>query len=155
MWMQLRRPSLQAIRAAELLPSAKKANRDSHKTAFGRNCSTPFPFHITSIVEQSISNTSLQIEQSSVPFSHQRYYATNSQSSQNDAQSTNTKTNSATETISSFYKRPLPNHLIPFSSEQGKELFKEAIADGKMESYWTLAEQFHTQSEPACMNLVL
>ncbi len=49
-----------------------------------------------------------------------------------------------------FYKKPLPNFLIPFSSEDGKALFKDALVNGKMESYWTLAEQFNTQSEPAC-----
>ncbi|PRP82693.1 hypothetical protein PROFUN_10057 [Planoprotostelium fungivorum] len=47
---------------------------------------------------------------------------------------------------SSFYKRPLPNHLVPFSSP-------EALDTGSMESYWTLAEQFHTQSEPAYCGL--
>ncbi len=49
----------------------------------------------------------------------------------------------------SFYRRPLPSFLIPFSSTEGKQLFKEALPEGHMESYWALAEQFHTQSEPA------
>lgn len=70
----------------------------------------------------------------------------------------NTKTYNLTKSISpkyskplppSFYKRPLPSILIPFSSKEGKQIFKEALYEGTMENYWTLAEQFHTQSEPA------
>ncbi len=52
--------------------------------------------------------------------------------------------------IESFYKRPLPDFLIPFSSTRGKQLFRETLEKGILESYWPLAEQFHTQSEPAC-----
>jgi len=57
------------------------------------------------------------------------------------------------EDIVSFYKKPLPLHLISFSSPEGKLLFKEALQEKAMESYWTLAEQFHTQSEPAYCGL--
>lgn len=53
----------------------------------------------------------------------------------------------------SFYKRPLPNNLHSFSSPIGKALFKEALESNGMENYWTLAEQFNTQSEPACIFL--
>lgn len=58
---------------------------------------------------------------------------------------------SNTQKTESFYKRPLPPHLISFSSAEGKKLFKEALEKGIIESYWKLAEQFHTQSEPACL----
>lgn len=53
----------------------------------------------------------------------------------------------------SFYRRPLPAPLIPFSSEPGRRLFREALAAGTMEGYFPLAEQFHTQAEPAFCGL--
>jgi hypothetical protein len=49
-----------------------------------------------------------------------------------------------------FYMRPLPSFCIPFSSSQGKQLFREALEAGGMEGYFALAEQYHTQSEPEC-----
>ena len=49
----------------------------------------------------------------------------------------------------SFYRRDLPADLIPFNSPQGRRLFTEALADGTMECYFPLAEQFTTQAEPA------
>ena len=49
----------------------------------------------------------------------------------------------------SFYGRSLPSTLIPFSSTKGKQLFREALAAGTMESYFPLSEQFTTQSEPS------
>ncbi|MFO0618946.1 MAG: phytochelatin synthase family protein [Polyangiaceae bacterium] len=48
-----------------------------------------------------------------------------------------------------FYRRPIPDGLIVFSSAEGKALFREALADGTMESFFALSEQFHTQAEPA------
>ena len=48
-----------------------------------------------------------------------------------------------------FHKRPLPESLISLSSKNGKEIFREALAGGGMESYFSLAEQFVTQSEPS------
>eukprot|EP00300_Choanocystis_sp_HF-7_P006693 c14850_g1_i1.p1 GENE.c14850_g1_i1~~c14850_g1_i1.p1 ORF type:complete len:502 (+),score=72.69 c14850_g1_i1:152-1657(+) len=53
----------------------------------------------------------------------------------------------------SFYMRELPPSLIAFSSSEGKEIFKEALADGTMECYFVLSEQFSTQSEPAFCGL--
>ncbi len=53
----------------------------------------------------------------------------------------------------SFYRRPLPEAQIPFASERGRRLFREALAEGHMEGYFALAEQFHTQSEPAFCGL--
>jgi glutathione gamma-glutamylcysteinyltransferase len=53
----------------------------------------------------------------------------------------------------SFYRRPLPEALVAFSSPEGKALFREALAAGTMEGYFSLAEQFHTQSDPAFCGL--
>ncbi|MFN7143805.1 MAG: phytochelatin synthase family protein [Myxococcota bacterium] len=50
---------------------------------------------------------------------------------------------------STFYRRPLPDALVPFSSADGRALFREALALGGMEGWFPLAEHFHTQSEPA------
>ena len=55
--------------------------------------------------------------------------------------------------LPSFYKRPLPPGCIAFSSEEGRRLFREALAHGTMEGYFALAEQFHTQAEPAFCGL--
>lgn len=49
-----------------------------------------------------------------------------------------------------WYQRPLPPNLVPFSSNRGKQLFKEAVVRGGMEGYFALAEQFQTQSTPSC-----
>lgn len=54
---------------------------------------------------------------------------------------------------STFYRRPLPDELIPFASPQGRVLFQEALAAGGMEGWFALAEQFHTQSDPAFCGL--
>ena len=48
-----------------------------------------------------------------------------------------------------FHKRPLPDHLISLSSKNGKQLFREALGTGGMESFFALSEQFVTQSEPS------
>jgi glutathione gamma-glutamylcysteinyltransferase len=53
----------------------------------------------------------------------------------------------------SFYRRPLPDRVIPFSSPEGRRLFREALAAGTLEGYFPLAEQFHTQAEPAFCGL--
>lgn len=52
-----------------------------------------------------------------------------------------------------FYRRPLPTSCIAFSSTEGRQLFREAIELGGMEGYFALAEQFHTQAEPAFCGL--
>lgn len=52
-----------------------------------------------------------------------------------------------------FYRRPLPTSCIAFSSTEGRQLFREALDLGGMEGYFALAEQFHTQAEPAFCGL--
>jgi len=59
-------------------------------------------------------------------------------------------TASASET---FYRRPLPDGLIPFASPEGRQLFQEALTEGGMQGWFALAEQFHTQSDPAFCGL--
>ena len=51
------------------------------------------------------------------------------------------------------YRRPLPNDAIAFSSPDGRRLFAEASGEGGMDGYFALAEQFHTQSDPAFCGL--
>lgn len=53
----------------------------------------------------------------------------------------------------SFYRRELPLPAVAFSSAEGRALFREALAAGTMECYFTLAEQLHTQAEPAFCGL--
>jgi glutathione gamma-glutamylcysteinyltransferase len=48
-----------------------------------------------------------------------------------------------------IYMRPLPTDLVALDSRDGRELFTEALLRGTMEGYFKLAQQFHTQSDPA------
>lgn len=52
-----------------------------------------------------------------------------------------------------FYKRPLPAGCVPFASDEGRQLFQEALTSGTMAGYFALAEQFHTQADPAFCGL--
>src|SRR3954453_15959961 len=52
-----------------------------------------------------------------------------------------------------LYRRSLPDDAIAFSSPEGREVFAEALATGGLEGYFPLAEQFHTQSDPAFCGL--
>ena len=52
-----------------------------------------------------------------------------------------------------FYRRPLPNTCVSFTSQEGRELFHQALEAGHMESYFPLAAQFRTQDEPTYCGL--
>jgi glutathione gamma-glutamylcysteinyltransferase len=52
-----------------------------------------------------------------------------------------------------LYRRPLPSEAIAFSSLDGRKVFAEALSAGGLEGYFLLAEQFHTQSDPAFCGL--
>jgi glutathione gamma-glutamylcysteinyltransferase len=52
-----------------------------------------------------------------------------------------------------LYRRPLSPGTIAFSSPDGRRVFSEALAAGGLEGYFPLAEQFHTQSDPAFCGL--
>jgi glutathione gamma-glutamylcysteinyltransferase len=52
-----------------------------------------------------------------------------------------------------LYRRPLPAGTIAFSSPEGQQVFKEALALGGLDGYFQLAEQFHTQSDPSFCGL--
>lgn len=52
-----------------------------------------------------------------------------------------------------FYRRPLPEGLVAFASEEGKVVFREALAQGCMEGYFDLIGAFTTQAEPAYCGL--
>ncbi len=52
-----------------------------------------------------------------------------------------------------LYRRPLPADATEFSSPAGRALFAEALAAGGLDGYFPLAEQFHTQSDPAFCGL--
>jgi glutathione gamma-glutamylcysteinyltransferase len=47
----------------------------------------------------------------------------------------------------------LPADAIAFSSREGRQVFAEALGAGGLEGYFPLAEQFHTQSDPAFCGL--
>src|SRR5687767_841450 len=48
-----------------------------------------------------------------------------------------------------FYRRPLPEGLVPFSSREGRAIFGEARLEGRMEGSACIAEQLHTPADPA------
>lgn len=54
--------------------------------------------------------------------------------------------------LPSFYRRPLPEGCIAFSSAEGRDLSRGARARDHG-GFFVLAEQFHTQSEPALCGL--
>jgi len=55
--------------------------------------------------------------------------------------------------MTSLYRRPLPAGHVAFASGEGRVLFREAMADGTLEGFFALIEQFHTQAEPAYCGL--
>jgi len=54
----------------------------------------------------------------------------------------------------SFFRRPLPGHLISFTSPEGKLIFKEALEKETLENYFHLAGNFTTQTETACISMI-
>jgi glutathione gamma-glutamylcysteinyltransferase len=52
-----------------------------------------------------------------------------------------------------FHRRALPTNAIAFSSPEGRGVFSEALACEGLNGYFPLAEQFHTQSDPAFCGL--
>lgn len=52
-----------------------------------------------------------------------------------------------------FYRRALPRSCISFTSEEGKEIFRESLLAGDMNCYFNLASQYRTQDEPAFCGL--
>src|SRR5438045_2681543 len=52
-----------------------------------------------------------------------------------------------------LYRRPLPSDAIAFSSPEGRQVFVEALAIEGLNGYFRLAEQFHTQADPAFCGL--
>ena len=53
----------------------------------------------------------------------------------------------------SFFKRALPDTCVALSSDEGRRLFSEALAEGNAECFFRLIEQFHTQGDPAFCGL--
>lgn len=55
--------------------------------------------------------------------------------------------------IQTFYRRPLPSHLISINSVEGKQLFRESSASGHDSPFFNLVGNFTTQSEPTFCGL--
>lgn len=49
--------------------------------------------------------------------------------------------------------RPLPAGLEALDSGRGRALFTKALLDGTLQAYFKLAQQFHTQADPAFCGL--
>ena len=52
-----------------------------------------------------------------------------------------------------LYMRPLPSALAALDSADGRALFQRALLAGTLEGYFKLAQQFHTQADPAFCGL--
>lgn len=48
-----------------------------------------------------------------------------------------------------FHRKQLNPIAIPFSSKEGRALFRESLDEGFLESYFPLSEQFVTQGHPS------
>lgn len=55
--------------------------------------------------------------------------------------------------VGGFHRRPLPPPSIAFSSPDGKDKFKQSLANGDAEIFFRLSEAFRTQDEPAFCGL--
>jgi glutathione gamma-glutamylcysteinyltransferase len=55
--------------------------------------------------------------------------------------------------VGTFYMRSLSRDFDALDSRTGRALFREALLEGTMEGYFKLAQQFHTQLEPAYCGL--
>eukprot|EP00980_Cylindrotheca_fusiformis_P010145 scaffold2253_cov119-Cylindrotheca_fusiformis.AAC.20 len=53
----------------------------------------------------------------------------------------------------SFYQRQLPDTCTAFSSPEGKQIFASALANNGLKSFYSLIQQFSTQTEPAYCGL--
>jgi glutathione gamma-glutamylcysteinyltransferase len=53
----------------------------------------------------------------------------------------------------SFYRRPLPDSCVAFSSRQGRQRLANSMATGGLKSFFALMEQHTTQTEPAYCGL--
>jgi glutathione gamma-glutamylcysteinyltransferase len=52
-----------------------------------------------------------------------------------------------------LYMRPLPAALAPLDSADGRAMFQRALLAGTLDGYFKLAQQFHTQADPAFCGL--
>jgi Phytochelatin synthase len=136
-----------SLRAAAQLLEA--ANCRNHKAAARAQSSLPSSCRRT--LQSAAVVASHRIAPSSVSsdnFSYKRRLSSAATATTTAASST-----TAPPAASTFYRRPLPSSCIAFSSTQGRELFKQAMLQGYLEAYWSLAEQYHTQDEPAYCGL--
>ena len=60
---------------------------------------------------------------------------------------------SSAPAASTLYMRPLPSTLTALDSDGGRALFRRALLEGTLEGYFKLAQQFHTQADPAYCGL--
>ena len=63
------------------------------------------------------------------------------------------KSESPSQQRITFYRRELPDNLVSFTSDHGKRLFRESLAQGYAENYFHLVGNFTSQSEPAFCGL--
>jgi glutathione gamma-glutamylcysteinyltransferase len=52
-----------------------------------------------------------------------------------------------------LYMRPLPASMAALDSDDGRTLFRRSLLEGTLEGYFKLAQQFHTQADPAFCGL--
>lgn len=59
----------------------------------------------------------------------------------------------STEPPTSFYRRPLPPHLVDLQSDEGKARFTSALCNNEADPFFPLVSNYQTQSHPAFCGL--
>ncbi|KAJ3174262.1 hypothetical protein HDU88_000230 [Geranomyces variabilis] len=100
---------------------------------------------------QTLSPSSQQQQKQQQPEQqHKLLHTTQSSSSETAAVSSGQQQQQQQQT---FYRRELPKNLHSFTSKTGRALFKECVASGNAEIYFSLSGNFTMQSEPAFCGL--
>eukprot|EP00752_Nemacystus_decipiens_P001863 g1795.t1 len=130
-----------------------------HGTSRSRSCAAFAPAAVATSVLRGVHN--LGSRRGTATTSASVVMTGQSQPAGSNAGTTTTTTTTTNGTGSAskppkkrtFYRRTLKPPCVAFSSDEGRQLFREALFEGTMESYFRLAEQFRTQDEPAFCGL--
>ncbi|KAI8592816.1 Phytochelatin synthase-domain-containing protein [Geranomyces variabilis] len=101
---------------------------------------------------QTLSPSQQHQQQHQLPEPHKLLHTTQSSSSE-PAAAAAVPSSGQQQQQQTFYRRELPKNLHSFTSKTGRALFKECVASGNAEIYFSLSGNFTMQSEPAFCGL--
>lgn len=84
---------------------------------------------------------------------HITAFSSSSSSSSSPSSSFSSPSPSSSSVVGTFYQRDLPPDLISFTSQAGRNLFRECLDLGTVENYFSLVGNFTTQSDPTFCGL--